>query len=423
MTSPRPKTVALIDPVWVGHHPMYFSQFTASFLRCGARVIGLCPEPEAALANLSRTVDRQTAGMLDSRVHFAKLPTGKRSFFKGRFEGDPLRTFCRWRQAADTLADAEATTGLHADLVYFPYLDSYLRFLPFPMIPDAILHRPWSGLYLRNHHHAEKASLLKSLRILGKGDVAIRGRFCRGIGVLDERFIPALNQLTGKSITAYPDVTQGGLSENPFPLVDEIQRKAAGRKIIGMIGLERRKGFLTLVRAAALANERNLPYYFVCAGTIHPGSYSAMERAELDALSQGIVSGEIHNLHFDPKHGRIQDEGDYNRLFSSFDIAWAAYEDFQGSSGTLSKAALFEIPCLATAGECIGQRVETYRLGLTIPTADPEQALATIPSLLAGTDRNGQALSPRFREYRENHSPVRLDAILLDLLASVKAAG
>ena len=130
--------MALIDPLWVGHHPMYFSQFTASFLRCGARVIGLCPEPEAALRRPRRaSVDAETAGKLGALVHFHKLPTGKRSFFNGRFEGDPLRTFSRWRSAADTLADAEAASGMRADLVYFPYLDSYLRFLPFPIVPDA----------------------------------------------------------------------------------------------------------------------------------------------------------------------------------------------------------------------------------------------------------------------------------------------
>ena len=49
MSSDTPmKTVALVDPLWVGHHPMYFSQFTAAFLRrhpeiprikCGHRTV------------------------------------------------------------------------------------------------------------------------------------------------------------------------------------------------------------------------------------------------------------------------------------------------------------------------------------------------------------------------------------------------
>ncbi len=421
MTTCARKTVALIDPLWVGHHPMYFSQFTASFLRCGARVIGLCPEPAAAMDALARSVDSDTAGRLDELVHFAKLPSGRRSFFKGRFEGDPARTYSRWRTAAETLADAEASLGVRTDLVYFPYLDSYLRFFPFPAVPDALLMRPWSGLYLRNHHHGETPSLMKSLRLLAKGDAILRSKLCRGVGVLDERFIPAMEELTGKPIALMPDVTQAGLPEKPFHLAEEILRKAAGRKVIGMIGLERRKGFLPLLRTSELACRRNLPYYFVCAGVTPFSQYSETEHAEIDAISRGIASGEIHNLHYDPAGRRIPDEVDFNSVFSTFDIAWTAYEDFQGSSGTLSKAAVFEIPCLATAGECVGHRVGKYRLGLTIPQATPEHALEAIPHLAARTDREGRALSARYADYRKDHSQERLDRILGELLASVES--
>lgn len=419
MSEASGRTVALIDPLWVGHHPMYFSQFTASFLRCGARVIGLCPEPAAAFEALTRSVDEETAAKLGDHVHFEKLPSGKRSFFNGRFEGDPIRTFKRWRTAADKLADAEAVSGLHADLVYFPYLDSYLRFLPFPMVPDAILNRPWSGLYLRNHHHGERTSLNKSLRLLAKGDAILRSKDCLGIGVLDERFIPEMERLTAKTVTAYPDVTQGGLPAEPFPLALEIRRKAAGRRIIGMIGLERRKGFLTLLRTAMLARHRDPSCYFVCAGFVRLADYTEQERAEIQSIVDGIASGEINNLHFDPAAGRISDEADFNSLFSTFDIAWAAYEGFQGSSGTLSKAALFEIPCIATAGECIGLRVERYRMGLTIRGATAEEAITAIPYIAALTDLEGRALSPRYEEYREDHSLARLDRILGELLHSL----
>jgi glycosyltransferase involved in cell wall biosynthesis len=419
MTPDRGKTVALIDPLWVGHHPMYFSQFTASFLRCGARIIGLCPEPQQALRDLLLAVGPEMAETVEKRVYFHKLPAGKRSFFNGRFEGDPARTFSRWRNAADTLAEAEAVSGLRADLAYFPYLDSYLRFLPFPAIPKFLLQRPWSGLYLRNHHHGETPSLRKSLRLLAKGDAILRSELCCGIGVLDERFIPPMERICGVRVTPYPDVTQSDLSAEPFSLALEIQRKAAGRKIIGIIGLERRKGFLTLLRTAKLAREANLPYYFACAGVISFPQYNDAEQAEINELSRGISAGEIDNIHFDPSGGRIPDEGDYNFLFRSFDIAWAAYEGFEGSSGTLSKAAAFEIPCIATAGECVGQRVERYRLGLTIPQGNPAQALAAIAHLAAGTDYNGQPLNSEFAEYRDHHSQARLDGILGELLGAV----
>ncbi len=415
MSSRRTKTVALIDPLWMGHHPMYFSQFTASFLRNGAKVIGLCPAPDSAMKDLRKAIGGETAD-LDGHVSFHELPSGKRSFFNGRFEGDPLRTFLRWKNAADHLADAEALSGFRADLVYFPYLDSYLRFLPFSGIPQFLLNRPWSGLYLRNHHHGEKPSPKKSLRLLAKGDAILQSDLCPGIGVLDERFIPAMEKLSGKNVTAYPDVTQANLPAQPTPLAVAVKKKAAGRAIVGIIGLERRKGFLTLLGTAELARERGLPCYFVCAGTIPLREFSPIEQESLRTIVNKITSGEIDNLHFDPTAGRIPDEADYNSLFSTFDIAWAAYEDFQGSSGTLSKAAAFEIPCIATAGECVGRRVETYQLGTCISERSAEEALTAVSLLLAGKRSHGNTLSPNFAAYREQHSQDRLDRILADLL-------
>jgi hypothetical protein len=407
------KTVALIDPLWIGHHPMYFSQFTASFLRSGARVIGLCPEPEAAMRDLLSAVDSDTAATLSTRVHFHQLPTGGRSFFNGRFEGDPARTFSRWKRAADMLADAEADSGMKADLVYFPYLDSFLRFLPFAAIPKLVLNRPWSGLYLRNHHHGDSPSPGKSLRMLAKGDAILRSELCRGVGVLDERFIPAMERYTGSSVIAYPDVTQAGLPEKQFETALEISSKARGRKVIGIIGLERRKGFLTLLRTAELARQQGLPYYFVCAGTLGFSQYTVSEQEMIHSLTRRIASGEIDNLHLDPTAGRIPNESDYNSVFLTFNIAWAAYERFQGSSGTLSKAALFEIPCIASTGECIGQRVERYRMGITIPEGNAEAALAAIKELEISDE------TPRFADYREDHSQARLDRILAELLETV----
>lgn len=414
--APNQKTVALIDPLWIGHHPMYFSQFTSAFLRLGACVIGLCPEPAEAL-HAARTA--AAIHDFDRRVSTHHLPSGKRSWFRGRFEGDPLRTFQRWKRAADALYDAEQKSGRRADLVFFPYLDSYLRFLPFSAVPGLTLDRPWSGLYLRNHHHGETPSLKKSLRLLAKGDAVIRSPLCRGIGVLDERFIAPMERYTRQAVHAFPDVTDAALPEQPYPLAEEIRRKADGRKIIGLIGLERRKGMLNLLRVADLARERGLPWYFACVGRFERGEYSAEEQALLDHVARRAAAGEIDNVHFDPNSGRIPAEADFNSVFATFDLAWAAYEGFEGSSGTLGKAAAFDIPCLATAGECIGHRIEGYRTGLTIPEGDSARALEAVQRILDHRDWQDQPLVGDYARFRADHGLPRLDALLGALLAKV----
>lgn len=415
MTPPPHKTVALVDPLWIGHHPMYFSQFTASFLRLGTFVIGLCPDPADAL-QAARTAAAPSVDDFDRRVSMHHLASGKRSWFRGRFEGDPLRTFQRWKRAADALYEAEQKTGRQVDLVFFPYLDSYLRFLPFSAVPRLTLNRPWSGLYLRNHHHGEKPSLKASLRMLAKGDALMRCPLSRGIGVLDERFIDPIAHRTGKAVHAFPDVTDSSLPASPYPLAEEIRRKAAGRKIIGLIGLERRKGMLNLLRVAAKARELRLPWYFACAGRFQHDEYSAEEQSLLDDAARRAAAGEIDNLHFDPAAGRIPEEADFNSIFTTFDIAWAAYEGFEGSSGTLGKAAAFNIPCLATAGECIGHRVERYRTGLTIPEGDSDRALEAIRRILDGRDWEDRPFEADFARFRDDHGIARLESLLGDLL-------
>jgi glycosyltransferase involved in cell wall biosynthesis len=414
---PSVKTVALVDPLWIGHHPMYFSQFTAAFLRLGASVIGLCPDPADALQSARNAAAASTPeSIFDRRVSMHYLPAGKRSWFRGRFEGDPLRTFQRWKRAAAALYEAEQATGRRADLVFFPYLDSYLRFLPFSSVPGLTLNRPWSGLYLRNHHHGEKPSLRASLRLLAKGDALIRSPLCRGIGVLDERFITTMARRSGHPVHAFPDVTDATLPAHPYPLAAEIRRKAAGRKIIGLIGLERRKGLINLLRVAEMARERRLPWYFACAGRFERGEYRPDEQALLDDVTRRVAAGGIDNIHFDPAAGRIPAEADFNSIFTTFDVAWAAYEGFEGSSGTLGKAAAFNIPCLATAGECIGHRVEGYRTGLTIPEGDSDRALEAIRRVLDGRDWDDRPLTGDYVRFRDDHGIARLDTVLDGLL-------
>lgn len=416
--TPPAKTVALVDPLWVGHHPMYFSQFTASFLRAGAFVIGLCPEPDEALSGARATAIGEFPDF-DQRVATYKLPGGKRSFFRGRFEGDPMRTYQRWKRCADTLYEAEQRTGRRADLVFFPYLDSYLRFLPFPAVPRMTIDRPWSGLYLRNHHFAEPPSAKKSLRLRAKGDALIRSHLCQGIGVLDERFIEPMEAYLGKTVHAFPDVTDATLPAKPYALAGEILRKAAGRKVIGLIGMERRKGLLNLMRVAELARELRLPWYFACAGRYERPEYSPEEQALIEIAAGKIASGEIDNLHFDPNAGRIPEEADFNSIVSTFDVSWVAYEGFEGSSGALSKAAAFDIPCLASQGECIGFRVEGYRTGLTIPEGDSRRALEAIRRILDGKDWQDRPLLPDHARFRQDHGLARLDGLLRGLLDGV----
>jgi len=54
-----------------------------------------------------------------------------------------------------------------------------------------------------------------------------------------------------ETCNCFPDFTDESLPDFSFPIMKQIQDKAAGRKIIGLLGsLDKRKGFLTLLEVS-----------------------------------------------------------------------------------------------------------------------------------------------------------------------------
>jgi hypothetical protein len=220
---------------------------------------------------------------------------------------------------------------------------------------------------------------------------------------------------SGKDIIVFPDITNEAQPSVPSALSLEIMRKAAGRRIIGMIGLEKRKGFLTMLRIAEAVAGRE-DWYFVAAGQYSPETCTTKEQTYLKQLQQRVASGELDNLHLEIPGERINDGVDFNSLIKTFDVIYAAYEDFAGSSNALTKGAIFERPLIATRGECVGDRVEQFGMGLTIAQCDVHEGEDAIRHVLAGEDWNGQPLSLQFQEYHIRHNRARLDAVFGQLL-------
>jgi hypothetical protein len=397
----HPRVVALADTRWVGHHPTFFRECTASLRRLGCFVIALCPHPEEMSAT---DVDR------------AERLVAPNQSLVGPLEHDPATTLLRWWATRRALDRAEHACARHTELVFFPYLDNYLRGLPFPPVPDLVLGRPWSGLYFRNQHlAASDHSLRGRLRRCAKGDRLLT---CRSalplIAVLDERFYAALARRTGRTALTFPDITDESAPGQDEPVVDALRQRAAGRPIIGMAGsLEKRKGLLTFLRTAEASAAAGDAWFFAAIGTFADATFTAEERAWIDTIRHRLTD----LVFVDMSRQRIPDGAVYNAVVSSFAVSWAAYEDFQGSSNSLTKAALFDKPVVATAGECIGARVESHALGATFPERDHLAAHAAIARVLAeensGTARRGYAA------YRHLHSRSRLDAAFERLLASL----
>ncbi len=405
-------TVALADPRWYGHHPTYFQEFTASLLRNKCDVLALCSGHEEIQKQVEEngTQDRVTVEPLKDRENSLLFP---------KREHDPINTLHRWTSVRNALLRAERRSGKKADLVFFPFLDSMLRF---QVLPEAgmskMLGRPWAGLYFRNHHFAHPDKKVMFI----KGDHTMRANGCIAIGALDERYLSAMEDHAPRTpIFQWPDITNEEPAVESTPFSAEITALAKGRPIIGLIGLERRKGVHTLLKAAT-EDPRLKKYFFAFTGSFFPESYPPEELRFAETVAADIASGKIDNIYFKAEICRIPDGTEFNTLFSTFDIAYAAYEDFCGSSNTLTKASIFKRKLIATAGECVGKRVEKFALGETIPEGDSKAAADAIVSILENGD---DAPEPRFDEYHAMHDRKQLDrafARILGLIGQPKAS-
>jgi hypothetical protein len=229
MNSPR-KTVALADSRWAGHHPTYFREFFASMVRLGARVIALCPDPDG-FRESARRVCEELGLDVDDWIVIEELKRGRGGMLTRRLEHDPPSTVMRWWALRKSLKRAEEKSGWKAEFVFLSWLDSYLRFLPSPGIADRILGRPWGGLYFQNHHLGSRARttparFVDSLKQIAKGDFNLRGRGCRVVGILDERFETELADLSGKPVLQFPDITDETRLDAPSAFTREIIEKA-----------------------------------------------------------------------------------------------------------------------------------------------------------------------------------------------------
>lgn len=391
-------TVALVDPVWVGHHATYFRAFIEAFIGSGARVIAVCPKPDD-LADLAET-------------HAAQLVVGELAdpeesiLFRGR-DHDPLRTYRRWHLANNAISQLEDASGWSIDFVFFAWLDSYLRFMTSGGHADKILGRPWTGLYFRNQHLSESNSgLIGRFKQRLKGDFVMRSPQCRLISGVDERTLPHIERFTKKPVLLMPDITDETPGDPNVPLAKSIRERAAGRKVIGMVGLEKRKGFLTLLRVAEESLHRGDQWFFAFTGVLWWETFTASEVAWI----KNFLAQNPENIHLDPDAGLVPDGAVYNGIASTFDVFFAAYLNslYNGSSNVLTKAALIQRPALITEGACLENRTDEFRLGLAVPEDDPAKCRAAIQHLLDGEDWNGDSLDPRYDDYFALHSHDRL---------------
>lgn len=396
------KTIALISRDTVGHHETYLRFFTQTLLEADYHAVTFSPLP-AQLKDWAaqHCPDRQ-----------AQLTAFNLAYTGSQPVPGPLAIFADKLSWVRFCARRIKSSGVQPDLVFHTWLDSCVTPGLTATLTDLIMPYPWSGLYFHPWYLRQNLRFASMRRGPLSTEAALNARRCPAVAVLDEGIADRLQaRLHHKPVIVFPDPADETPPDRTFPPAREIRERAQGRTIIGLIGaLAKRKGLLTLLEVAQQAASEK--WFFVFAGQLMLDSFLPEERQ----LIQQRIQAPPPNCYFYPQ--RLPDEAQFNALIEACDIVYAAYQQFPSSSNLLAKAALFEKPVIVSAGYCMGERVQRYNLGLTVPESDAAQSLAAIRQLSAQLARDGRYAGARFAEYHQAHSVERLRAAFLQLLAA-----
>jgi hypothetical protein len=383
-----PQTIAVIEPAWTGHHPLYFRAFCRVLCELGCRVVGICPKPE------------EMGGS-----NFVRWSPPLFTFRPRRLSG-PLSNRAQHWWLNRRLRALEREIGRKIDLVFFSCLfDRFLALHPVDFDWD------WAGLYLHVSGFRipgdVKSHPLRRFRS-SQGRPAVSR--LRGLAVLDEGAVDFVAGVSGcDHVVAFPDFSDTSCGETS-EVADRLIGFAAGRPIVGIAGhLQPSKGTITLAQAAMRSRKNDNSAVFAFIGELWWELYSENDRQVL----RDAFAGENVFTHFE----RIPREEDFNSVLQSFNVIYAGYHDFPHSSNMPAKAAGLRRPMIVSSGYLLGERVGRFRLGKVIPQRDVDATLVAIRETISNQDRSG--FESGAREYLEVHSTARLKQAMDEMLSSI----
>ena len=401
------KTVVLLENHHGSHHTAYLRIFSQALLELGCRVIIFAPKPQEIKTWLSHNCSAYTQF---SHVFLMNVEGGTYLQAFRKILPISFNIYERWLYAARIIRKVSAEFGTPPDLVFFNSLDSYFSRYINSHFVDFFFPYKWSGISMQagfENITPKKLAFTPISKYLNHWEVA-RSHRCIGIGVLDESSIQELQKRIKKNVVLFPDITEETMPDPNYALVQTIKSRAAGRKIVGLIGsLQKRKGLLTLLEVAKECLDQD--FFFVFVGKIESSSFTHEELSCLLYLAQ--LQPDNCLIHFE----RIPDEPQFNSLINVSDILFAAYINFPNSSNILTKAAVFEKPVVVSDGFCMGERVEKYNLGAVVPENDVAACIQALYDLARKIDSRLQS-EFSFEAYRHINSLQNLRKVLSHLI-------
>lgn len=408
----RASCIVVVDLSWEGHVPQYHKYFIRSILNRNYQVLSISPAREELLKwskSLSK-VDQKRFTSIHTYSEDNNNPQSikarglnllivltsilqRLAFPKTTWLKKALSVIENWTNLNFLINEYSSLHNANPKVVFIGYLDYGFMFPGITAkVIDSVFHFPWAGVYLapkdfRTSIPYRKKSIVEqyfpSCDILMSKNVI-------AIFISDEGVINSITKYVKAPVFFLPELMEQTLPASESKLARLIKRKAGNRKIVSLLGvIAERKGIELLVDSANELLLENV--FFLVAGKVHKEKQTDFVLSKLSTLQENNYTY-LETI-----------EGDeyFNELIQLSDIIFLVYKGFYHGSGILTKAAYFRKPLIATKGHCIGDRVEKYKIGITIGENNVEQCIDSIKSLI---NNNFLRPKPEFNDYLELHS-------------------
>ncbi|MBI1768772.1 MAG: hypothetical protein HYR67_10390 [Bacteroidetes bacterium] len=396
------KTVALIDHYHIGHHYAFIKLFAKCILELGYKVYVLYPEKENEIKEYLITEGADPSKVATQKIQLKKIQV--ESFYT-----NAVSTLFLWRDTKKIIKKCEEDSGEKIDFVFLCWLDDYLsNDLPHQLI-DLIIRRPWSGLYFHPwyllHETTKNRVTFRSI------DSVLRSRYCNSVALHDEFLVSKLANRINKPVLLFPEIADTTAPLMKFALADEIKNRAKERIVVGLIGLEKRKGTLFFIEIAKRANDQN--FFFFLAGKPIKEEYNTVD---FEKLSNFLNQNRENILYF-PDY--VEEGPKLNAVICSLDILFVLYDNFKSSSNFITKAVFFDKLVIATKNYWIGSVTNKYRIGITVEEGNGIESLNALNILRTHLINDTWDYS-LFAEYKKLHNVNALKKSFEECLNYVK---
>jgi hypothetical protein len=391
-----------------GHYISHFCQYTRLLIQSGARVVALCPYPEAVRTLLGAEAlhGNDALFILKTTPHPEIRTPAKKGFRKLRRRTGLIR---RWRRLSDAITAAERHCGLTVDHVFVTDLPSFSIFYRHSLTGpiDRAFRRPWSAwsydssFFSRSGGAGEAQILKKNL------PGCFFSKHLHRIFHIDEALVLEVNRLTGSGKFRYvPDVTDTALPSTMPELAAQIKARAGSRKIIILPGVQgKRKGLYTALQLAAQRPD----LFFAFAGPLDRADHPPGGIEQLRQFMNTPPENCFFHLH------RIDREEELNALICAAHAVWAVYPNHPHASGILLKAALFSKPVLiADNAPLMCDLAKRYRIATPVPPGNLSACSAALDCALAAP---APAKPDRIQH---DYSPGKLQGIIQEFVSGLR---